>query len=160
MQRDAFLDLALAQERTLYRVAKSILRSDADCADAVQEALLKALQGAGRLRNKQYAKTWLIRILINTCKDMLRKSARCQTVTLTDLYPAPEYSRQQELYDALQALDDPLRLPLVLHYLEGFSIREIAQMLMLPEGTIKRRMWQGRNELRALLSEEENSHAR
>lgn len=160
MQRDAFLDLALAQERTLYRVAKSILRSDADCADAVQEALLKALQGAGRLRNEQYAKTWLIRILINTCKDMLRKSARCQTVTLTDLYPAPEYSHQQELYDALQALDDPIRLPLVLHYLEGFSIREIAQMLMLPEGTIKRRMWQGRNELRVLLSEEENSHAR
>lgn len=160
MQRDAFLDLALAQERTLYRVAKSILRSDADCADAVQEALLKALQGAGRLRNEQYAKTWLIRILINTCKDMLRKSARCQTVTLTDLYPAPEYSHQQELYDALQTLDDPLRLPLVLHYLEGFSIREIAQMLMLPEGTIKRRMWQGRNELRVLLSEEENSHAR
>lgn len=159
MRKDAFLEMALSQERTLYRVAKTLLRSDADCADAVQDALLKALSASGRLRNEQYAKTWLIRILINTCKDMLRKSARCQTVALTELYPAPDESEQRELYDALQCLDEAMRLPLVLHYLEGFPVKEIARMLRVPEGTIKRRMWQARKELRSMLSEEAISHA-
>lgn len=159
MRRDAFLDFALSQERTLYRVAKTLLYSDADCADAVQETLLKALGAAGRLRNEQYVKTWLIRILINTCKDMLRRSVRYQTVTLTELYPAPDQSEQRELYDALQSLDEALRLPLVLHYLEGFPVKQIARMLKTPEGTIKRRMWQARKELRAMLSEEAISHA-
>ena len=159
MRKEAFLEMALSQERELYRVAKTLLSSDADCADVVQEALLKALSAAGRLRNEQYAKTWLIRILINTCKDMLRKSARRQTVALTELYPAPDESKQRELYDALQCLDEALRLPLILHYLEGFPVKEIARMLRAPEGTIKRRMWQARKELRAMLSEEAMDHA-
>ena len=53
MRKDAFLEMALSQERTLYRVAKTLLRSDADCADAVQEALLKALSASGRLLRRR-----------------------------------------------------------------------------------------------------------
>ena len=80
-------------------------------------------------------------------------------MALTELYPAPDESEQRELYDALQCLDEALRLPLVLHYLEGFPVKEIARMLRVPEGTIKRRMWQARKELRSMLSEEAISHA-
>lgn len=154
MHQEKFLACAMEQERTLYRVAKTLLRSDADCADAVQEALLKGLRGAPLLRSEQYAKTWLTRILINTCKDMLRRSARTGTVELSEFYPAPDCTEQRELYDALHALPEELRLPLVLHYLEGFPLREISRMLRVPEGTLKRRMWQGRKELREMLSEE------
>ena len=155
MQKEAFLACAMEQERTLYRVAKTILRSDADCADAVQEALLKGIRGAPLIRSEQYAATWLTRILINTCKDMLRKRGRTQTAELNELYPAPDASEQRELYDCLQSLDEKLRLPLVLHYLEGFSIHDISRMLRVPEGTVKRRMWTGRQKLKALLTEEE-----
>ena len=104
MHQEKFLACAMEQERTLYRVAKTLLRSDADCADAVQEALLKGLRGAPLLRSEQYAKTWLTRILINTCKDMLRRSARTGTVELSEFYPAPDRTEQRELYDALHAL--------------------------------------------------------
>ena len=154
MHQEKFLACAMEQERTLYRVAKTLLRSDADCADAVQEALLKGLRGAPLLRSEQYAQTWLTRILINTCKDMLRRSARTGTVELSEFYPAPDRTEQRELYDALHALPEELRLPLVLHYLEGFPLREISRMLRVPVGTLKRRMWQGRKELREMLSEE------
>ena len=155
MHKEAFLQCAMGAERTLYRVAKTILRSDADCADAVQEALLKGLSHAALLRNEQYAKTLLTRILINTCKDMARKSARSQTVALTDILPAPDKREQRELYEALRTLDEQLRLPLVLHYLEGFPVKEIAHMLRTPEGTIKRRLWQARQEMKERLTEEE-----
>ena len=154
MHKDALAACAMEQERTLYRVAKTLLRSDADCADAVQETLLKALNGAPFIRNEQYVKTWLTRILINTCKDLIRKNTRNQTVELSEFIPAPENGEQRDLYEALQALDDKLRLPLVLHYLEGFTVKEISHMLRVPEGTVKRRMWTARKELRELLTEE------
>lgn len=154
MHKDALIACAMEQERTLYRVAKTLLRADADCADAVQETLLKALRGAPMIRNEQYAKTWLTRILINTCKDMLRKNARTQTVELTEFVPVPDNGEERELYEALRELDDALRLPLVLHYLEGFTVKDIARMLRVPEGTVKRRLWTARKELRTLLSEE------
>lgn len=154
MHKDALIACAMEQERTLYRVAKTLLRSDADCADAVQEALLKAIGGAPLIRSEQYVKTWLTRILINTCKDMIRKNARTQTVELSEFIPAPENEERRDLYEALRELDEKLRMPLVLHYLEGFTVKEISHMLRLPEGTVKRRMWTARKELRALLTEE------
>ena len=154
MHKDTLVACAMEQERTLYRVAKTMLRSDADCADAVQETLLKAIHGAPWVRNEQYAKTWLTRILINTCTDMLRKRKRTETLELNEFIPAPDKSEQRELYMAIQELDEALRLPLVLHYLEGFAIKDIAHMLRVPEGTVKRRLWTARKELRALLSEE------
>ena len=154
MRQEELLEIALEQERTLYRVARTLLRSDADCADAVQEALLKGLRGAERLRCQEYFQTWMTRILINTCKDLLRRRKRTTTVALPESYPAPDGEEQRELYDALSAMDEKLRLPLVLHYLEDFSVREIAQMLKTPEGTVKRRLWLARNALRQSLTEE------
>ena len=96
----------------------------------------------------------MTRILINTCKDLLRRRKRTTTVALPESYPAPDGQEQRELYDALSAMDEKLRLPLVLHYLEDFSVREIAQMLKTPEGTVKRRLWLARNALRQSLTEE------
>ncbi len=155
MQREEFLAEAMACERTLYRVAKTILRSDFDCADAVQEALLKGLKNAPMLREKQYVKTWLTRILINTCKDMLRRAGRARTVSLSDACSAADRNLENiELYDALQALDEKLRIPVVLHYLEGFPTEEIARMLKITDGLVRRRLWQARKELREILKEE------
>ena len=59
-----------------YRVAKSILKEDADCQDAVQEAVSKAFAKIDTLREKKYAKTWFIRILLNECYRMLRQRKR------------------------------------------------------------------------------------
>ena len=144
MRQEEFVACVEGMERALYRVAKTILRSDADCADAVQE----------RLRSQEYFQTWMTRILINTCKDLLRRRKRTTTVALPESYPAPDGEERRELYDALSAMDEKLRLPLVLHYLEDFSVREIAQMLKTPEGTVKRRLWLARNALRQSLTEE------
>ena len=99
-------------------------------------------------------KTWLTRILINTCKDMMRKNQRTETVELAEYIAAPDRQEQRDLYEALQELDESLRLPLVLHYLEGFPVKDIARMLRVPEGTVKRRMWTARKELRELMTEE------
>ena len=70
------LTLILDSERQLYSTAKTILFNDQDCADAIQETIVKAFAKIETLRNDRYARTWLIRILINECYTFLRKSSR------------------------------------------------------------------------------------
>ena len=155
MDREEFTRRALDMEYSLYRVAKTLLRSDHDCADAVQESLVKGLQAARGLRQSEYFKTWMTRILVNTCKDMLKKQARRPAAEISEALPAKDDTEQRELYEALQTIPEELRLPLVLHYMEGLTVREVSQVLHVPEGTVKRRLWLGRKEMHALLREDE-----
>ena len=90
-----------------------------------------------------------MRILINECK---RLRARRQPVISVPAAPfEPDY---RALHDALQTLEEKYRLPVVLHYLEGYSLEEIAWLLRVPVGTVKSRMFTGRKRLRDILERE------
>ena len=104
MTKTEFTAAVLAAEPTLYRVAKSMLGSEADCADAAQNAILRAWERLHTLREPQYFKTWLVRILINECSTILRGRRRLVPLEQDADTPAPE--GHGELYAALQALDE------------------------------------------------------
>ena len=72
---DAFTELMQLHEKDMYRTASAIIPQDADIADAIQETIVKAFSGVHTLRNDKYAKTWLMRILINECYTILRKTS-------------------------------------------------------------------------------------
>lgn len=148
MDKEEFTRAVLEYESTLYRVAKSMLGSEADCADAAQNALLRAWEKQHTLRDTAYFKTWLTRILINECRAMLRQRARF--VPLEEEAAEGEIAPEGggELYEAVMGLDEKYRLPVVLHYIEGFKTAEIAAMLRLPEGTVKTRLRRAREILR------------
>ena len=76
MTKEQLGNLILDSERQLYSTAKTILFSDYDCADAIQETIVKAFSNVGTLKNDNYARTWLIRILINECYSLVRKSSK------------------------------------------------------------------------------------
>ena len=76
MTKEQLGTLILNSERQLYSTAKTILFDDQDCADAIQETIVKAFSKIETLRNDKYARTWLIRILINECYTLLRKSRK------------------------------------------------------------------------------------
>ena len=78
MDKDEFLRLALDSEPTLFHVSFSILHNEQDCADAVQEAILKAYENRHKLKEIKYFKTWIVRIVINECYSILRKKKRFQ----------------------------------------------------------------------------------
>ena len=151
MDKEEFTRAVLEYERTLYRVAKSMLGSEADCADAAQNALLRAWEKQHTLRDTAYFKTWLTRILINECRAMLRQRARFVPLEeeAAEGEIAPE--RDSGLYEAVMGLDVKYRVPFVLYYIEGFRTREIASMLKLPEGTVKTRLRRAREILRTEL---------
>lgn len=143
----------IAMEQTLYHVAASQLRDPADREDAVQEALRRGWEKRDRLREPQFLRTWMVRILLNCCHDIQRRASRCQP---TDALPeaAAEEAPAIGLRDALLALDERLRMPIVLHCIDGYPIEDVARMLRIPQGTVKSRLSRGKARLSELLMEE------
>lgn len=156
MDKETFTTQVRAAELTLYRTAKSILHSDADCEDAVQSAILIAFSKLDTLRKIEYFKTWLVRILIHEAYRIARSNKR--TVPLEDTYIAAESAAENsDLTYAIDALPTKLRVAVVLHYIEGYTVAEVAQLCHVPQGTVKSRLARGRKALKSML-EEEVSH--
>ena len=156
LDREQFTAAVLAAEPTLYRVAKTMLRSEHDCADAAQQAILRAWERLDTLHSTRYFKTWLVRILINECRTILRRQQRLAPYdeAAVEAIPASAADDHSDLYAAITALDEKLRLPVVLYYLEGFSVTDLARILGVPEGTVKFRLHQARKALKVELTDE------
>ena len=109
----------------------------------MQETALKAWQNRRRLREERFFKTWVTSIMVNECRSILRKSKRTiVTDTLPDK-PAQE-TCNLETRLMLESLPEKQRIPLILHYLEGFSLEEIALVQGASVGIVKYRMHQAR----------------
>ena len=141
-------------ERLMYHVSLSMLGNGDDCADAVQEALTRAWQKRGTLRDEAAFKGWLMRILVNTCNDMLRKRKKQRLLPLEEAAEARPPESPLPLWEAVDSFKPEWRVVVVLHYLEGYSVRDMADVLNLPTGTVKSRMMHARKRLSVLLQEE------
>ena len=153
MDEAQFTELAERYRDLLWHIAYTMLHSEQDAADAAQEALLRAWRARNTFRGEASAKTWLTRILVNVCRSMRRR--RVIFSPLTGLEEAPASADNAPLHDALAKLPTGLRMPLVLHYLEGFSVEEVARTLSIPSGTVKSRLYRGRRELAQVLDKED-----
>lgn len=152
MDKDFFVKEIEAHSGMLYRVAYTILRNDDACKDALQDTALKAWEKRGTLKEPRYFRTWITRILINTCYDTQRKRRRM--VSIEDV-PEPQVAAPDiSLAMALQSLPEKLRLPLVLYYSEGLTYAEIAQTLRLPMATVRGRIHRAKGQLRKELGAE------
>lgn len=135
----AFGSLIQQEQEYLYRMAFLYVRQEADALDVVQDSIIKAYQSIKTLREPEYFRTWLTKILINTAQDLLRK--RRPIVPLEDEvgYPAQEGMAPEErldLYQALESLPEKYRDVVKLKYLDGYTIREISAATGMPEGTV------------------------
>ena len=142
---DAFVALMELNMQNMYKVAKAYLNNDEDVADAIQDTILSCFEKIGDLKQNKYFKTWMIRILINKCKDILRKK---KGMLLTDEVPEipvwdQEYSNM-EWNELIKDMDEKYRMVLLLYYLEGFNTREIAAILDMNEKTVQTRLARGR----------------
>ena len=156
MTKEQLGNLILDSERQLYSTAKTILFCDQDCADAIQETIVKAFSKIDTLKNDKYARTWLIRILLNECYNLVRRSSKF--ISLENLEDRQEMNAEEakdysELYAAVNSLKEELRLPVILYYIEDFSVREIAQILEISEGAVQKRLARERGKLRQELQE-------
>lgn len=153
MTKEAFVAEVLALRSTLYYVSYGLLQNREDQDDAVQECIHKALRKRESLREDRYLKTWITRILINECHNVLRRKKR--EIPLEDIRPDAPPTAEYGLYECVTDLEEKLRLPVILHYMEGYTTREVAQILRAPESTIKSRLARARKKLGQMLQQEE-----
>ena len=153
MTNEEFAKIVTDTAEVMYRVSKSILKKDEDCEDAVHEAIVKAFSKLYSLKNDSFAKTWLIRIVINECYAILRKRKK-EVYSEEIAEEEAENEDYSELYTALNKLPADYRVTIVLYYIEGYSVSETADILKVSEGTVKSRLSRGRKKLRSFLEED------
>lgn len=143
----------------LYRVARSILNNEHDCADAVQEAVFQGWVKRGQLRDLASFKTWITRITVNECRNLQRramKQKKAVEASIDELRQPEGKSEDLDLQAALSELPDKYRLPIVLYYMEDYPTKTIAGILEIPEGRLRERMRTARKMLGRLLKHESN----
>ncbi|MGL6198265.1 MAG: RNA polymerase sigma factor [Lachnospiraceae bacterium] len=155
MTKEELGNLIIASEDHLYRIAKSLLYNDSDCSDAIQEAIVNSFSKLYTLKNDKYAKTWLVRILLNECYTIMRKEKKLVSLDSIPDKVVNETEDYSELYTAVSKLPREMRMAVVLYYVEGFSVKEIAAIEGTTESAIKNRLFKTRARLRMLLEREE-----
>lgn len=154
MTKEQLGNLIIASEDTMYHVAKTLLRNDADCADAIQEAIVKAFSGVHTLRKDSYGKTWLVRIVINECYAIMRREKRMvslEDASFQDISfqeRVVEQGDYSDLYEALSRLPEETRLIVTLYYMEGYHVKEIAVLMKTTQSAVKNRLMRARARLR------------
>lgn len=150
--KEAFSILIKIYEKSLYRIAISIVRNNEDALDCIQEAILKVYENIYNLKKAKYFKTWIIRILINKCNDLISKNSK---LVFISEYKNVSYDDSTiyniELNDILESLEEELRIIVMLYYFEDLSIRNISKIINIPQGTVKSRLSRARKKLRVLM---------
>ncbi len=147
MDKDFFVQAIETHSGSMYRVACAVLGPRDECRDALQETALKAWEKRHTLLDESKFKSWIIRILVNECRNIQRARRRVIPVEQIPDSPAPP-PPDPALAMALRALPEKYRLPLTLQCSEGMSYREIASALRLTEGAVRGRIHRAKEMLR------------
>lgn len=128
----------------LYRLCLVILGNESDAEDALQETMIRYLQKAPAFTNDEHEKAWLIKVTSNICRDTLRYRKR-QPVSLPDEWVnTPLPPENKEILGVLCALPEKYKLVLILYYVEGYRINEIAEIIEKTPSAVKMRLQKGR----------------
>lgn len=160
--KDAWGEIVKRYKVAVFGVALGILGQPADAEDAAQDAFIRAYQGLHTFHLDKRFSTWIFAITANLCKNKLRRDrlfAPLKYITrATKSYSNPEAQliqeeRSQVVRDALDRLNPKYRMPLVLRYYADLEYKDIAEMMKLPEGTVKTRIHRAKSELKKLLEQ-------
>ena len=157
MKKDTVMRLFSQYGTDLYRFALSYVGSKCEAEDIVQDVFVKLISRPCVIRQGT-EKSYLLKITANRCKDYL-KSPRYKTHVDIDDYAdvigsSEEYtSDDNSLFNALNLIDEKTRMPIYLHYYEGYSYKEISAILKISESAVAMRISRGKEELKKLLEE-------
>lgn len=150
---DAFTQVMAAHEDRIFSVCLRILGDRDTALDATQDTFLTVFRKAGQFKGEAAVGTWIYRIAVNSCYDLLRKKKRRKTDSLPETFdfqdPHAEGAIESaalrpEIRAALDHLPTDFRAAIVLADIEGLALPDVAQALGVPVGTIKSRLFRGR----------------
>lgn len=140
--KDAVISEILTNNYAMfYRIAFSYVRSEADALDIVQESAYKAIYHAAKLKNPEYARTWICRIVINEAVSFLRKQKKEQTKPMAAELAGAEAEDMTDLRNALEKLAPEEKTVIILRFFEEMKLEEIAAVCQESVSTIKSRLY-------------------
>ena len=155
MDKDTFARQVTDLQGSLYRVAASYLHGESDRLDAVSEAITRAWEKRHTLREESLFRTWITRILIRECVNIQRRQKHSVPVdALPEAESEPEDERIAALREALAQLPQRQRTMTVLHYMEGYDVREVARIMGTTKSAVCAGLSRARARLRTLMGEE------
>ena len=150
---DAFNQIMRNHEDRVFSVCLRIMGNREHALDATQETFLTAFRKADQFKGNSALGTWIYRIAVNTCYDQLRKQKRRRTDPIPDHLDPTDHSAEDEveaaglrpeIMEALAAIPQDFRSAVVLSDIEGMGLPEVADVLGVPVGTVKSRVFRGR----------------
>lgn len=141
-----------------FSAALSVCRSRADADDAVQDAFIQYHSLGLEYESEEHIRAWLIRVAVNRAKNIAGSFWRRRRVDWEEYMDELPFETEEDrgLFEAVMRLPDKYRIVIHLFYYEEYAVREIAELLRVPEGTVKSQLSRGRRLLKAMLEEEWN----
>lgn len=142
----------------LYKTAFLYVKNEDSALDIVQESILKGYESIRKLKNPQYFKTWITKILINHSLTTLKKRDSFIPVeaieNISSSYLQPMLEEKLDLYDAIDNLPQLYKTIIILKYFNDLKINEISSLTNLPEGSVKAYLYRAKQELKQYLEED------
>lgn len=154
MEKEQFIRNIRKSKGQMYAVAYSILKNHSDAEDVVQDALLSAYKKLHTLKNDQKFHSWMMQIIVNQSKMYIRRNAKLQYMDDIDCEQGQSFNqREDSIWDSVMALKSEFSTVIILYYAEGYKVKEIAEIMGIPEGTVKSRLAKARELLKKELEE-------
>ena len=156
IDKDAYIQLIEEYRETMYRIAYGYLGNETEALESIDEAIYLGYAKRKTVKEPEFAKTWLTRILINECYRILKKSKHLSFYEFPpDLADEREEPISLNTKLALQSLSEDLRQVIILRYFADMTIKETAEFLSMPEGTVSSKARKALSILRIELMDEE-----
>lgn len=153
MNNDHIKEIFSLYSQTLYKISSLMLGNKFDANDAVQETFLKYMLSNKKFDTNEYEKAWLIRVNINICKNMLRfhkLHSHINYEELTEKYHCSEDNRVMDILMEMKSRDKEI---LILYYIEGYTCKEIKEILKISESAVKKRLERARKNFKKMYEE-------
>ncbi len=158
-EKEQFIQNINENRLKMYKTAFAILKNEDDANDAIQDALYSAYKNYENLKEKAYFTTWIIRILINKCYDIINKNKKVayidDSITENTTGVEDSYEVESSLEWVLKQIDKDLKEIVVLYYYDELSVTEISNILGIPQGTVKSRLSRAREQIGKIMKKEE-----
>ena len=135
----------------LYKICIVILCNEQDVQDAIQDTFCKYLEKKPDFGDEEHEKAWLIKVATNICRDMIRFRVRHPKVSIDEVENILVAPEQRETLIELLELPVKHKTVIYLHYVEGYPIKEIAEILGITESAVKSRLLRGRKQMRDMV---------
>lgn len=153
----AFAEIIKRNKIYLYKTAYMYIKNEDKALDILHETISKALANIHKLKNPDYFKTWITRILINSAIDMNQKHSKIEELneasTIIDIKNSISLEEKLDLYHAVDLLNDRYKTVIIMKYFNDMKIKEISEVMILPENTVKTYLNRAKTALRYILKE-------